>query len=69
MRRQTGARAARGVRERAVCEPLRQRSIDSTAPLCSVPRALRADAVESVFCWRSGSHTARLRVPLVVVVL
>eukprot|EP00974_Lingulodinium_polyedra_P120839 11176714-Lingulodinium_polyedra.AAC.1 len=38
---------ARGVRERPVCEPLRWRSIDSTASLCSVARALRNEAVEA----------------------
>eukprot|EP00974_Lingulodinium_polyedra_P133064 11224201-Lingulodinium_polyedra.AAC.1 len=35
---------AHGVRERAVCEPLRQRNIYSTALLCDVSRPLHNDA-------------------------
>eukprot|EP00974_Lingulodinium_polyedra_P129879 11211678-Lingulodinium_polyedra.AAC.1 len=34
-------REARGARERAVCDPLRQRRVDSTASWCSVSQALR----------------------------
>eukprot|EP00974_Lingulodinium_polyedra_P110933 10729225-Lingulodinium_polyedra.AAC.1 len=36
---------ARGVRERAICEPLRQRVPDSTSSLCSVLQTLHDDAI------------------------
>eukprot|EP00974_Lingulodinium_polyedra_P132289 11221156-Lingulodinium_polyedra.AAC.1 len=36
-----GVQSARGVRERAVCEPLRRRNVDSTASLRRVFEALR----------------------------
>eukprot|EP00974_Lingulodinium_polyedra_P036931 3541660-Lingulodinium_polyedra.AAC.1 len=39
--------SARGVRERAVCAPLRQRSVGSTASLRSVSQSLRNTVVES----------------------
>eukprot|EP00974_Lingulodinium_polyedra_P129987 11212120-Lingulodinium_polyedra.AAC.1 len=45
---------------RAICEPLRPRTVDSTASLCSVCKTLRGDAVESTVCRRSGSLIARL---------
>eukprot|EP00974_Lingulodinium_polyedra_P096816 9382672-Lingulodinium_polyedra.AAC.1 len=54
--------SARGVRERAVCEPLRERSV-STVSLRSVSRPERDDAVEATFCCRAGLQTARSRVP------
>eukprot|EP00974_Lingulodinium_polyedra_P023276 2247028-Lingulodinium_polyedra.AAC.1 len=40
---------AHGARKRAICEPLRWRNIDLTAPLCNVSRTLRNDAAESMF--------------------
>eukprot|EP00974_Lingulodinium_polyedra_P123837 11188273-Lingulodinium_polyedra.AAC.1 len=36
--------SARGARERAVCEPSRRFSVDSTASLCSVSETLHHDA-------------------------
>eukprot|EP00974_Lingulodinium_polyedra_P095837 9289518-Lingulodinium_polyedra.AAC.1 len=37
---------APGVRERAICEPLRPRAVDSTASLCRVCKMPHGDAVE-----------------------
>eukprot|EP00974_Lingulodinium_polyedra_P124346 11190251-Lingulodinium_polyedra.AAC.1 len=53
---------ARGVRERVICEPLRPWTVDLTASLRSVLRALRNDAFESTIRRRSGSLIARSRV-------
>eukprot|EP00974_Lingulodinium_polyedra_P079086 7659648-Lingulodinium_polyedra.AAC.1 len=54
---------ARGVRERAISEPLLRRMVDSTASLRSVRKTLRNDAVDSTVRHRSGSQIARSRVP------
>eukprot|EP00974_Lingulodinium_polyedra_P002626 246296-Lingulodinium_polyedra.AAC.1 len=43
---------------RAVCEPLRQRTVDSTAYVCSVFKTLLKYAVESIVRRRSGSQAA-----------
>eukprot|EP00974_Lingulodinium_polyedra_P096059 9309582-Lingulodinium_polyedra.AAC.1 len=54
---------ARGVRQRAICEPVRPRTVGSTAKLCSVCKTLRDDAVESTVRRRSGSLIARSFTP------
>eukprot|EP00974_Lingulodinium_polyedra_P055567 5344590-Lingulodinium_polyedra.AAC.1 len=54
---------ARGVRARAISEPLRRRMIDSTAPARGVSKTAQNDAVESTVCRHSGSQIARARVP------
>eukprot|EP00974_Lingulodinium_polyedra_P076484 7402899-Lingulodinium_polyedra.AAC.1 len=51
---------ARGVRERAICEPLQRRTFDSAASLCSVFQTLRKDAVESIVRRRGGLQIARV---------
>eukprot|EP00974_Lingulodinium_polyedra_P091227 8846279-Lingulodinium_polyedra.AAC.1 len=45
---------------RAICEPLRRQTVDSTASLCTVSKTVRNDAVESTVRGRSGSRIARL---------
>eukprot|EP00974_Lingulodinium_polyedra_P002178 202942-Lingulodinium_polyedra.AAC.1 len=55
-----------GERGRAICEPLRPRTVDSTASLCCVLSTLRSDAVESTVRHGGGSLFARSRVSCVV---
>eukprot|EP00974_Lingulodinium_polyedra_P132390 11221548-Lingulodinium_polyedra.AAC.1 len=49
---------AHGMRERAICEPLRRRTVDSTASLRNVCKTLHNGAVESTIRGRSGSQIA-----------
>eukprot|EP00974_Lingulodinium_polyedra_P050188 4826357-Lingulodinium_polyedra.AAC.1 len=51
---------AHGVRERAICEPLLQRTIDSFAPLRTVSQTRRNDAAESIVHCRAGSRIDRV---------
>eukprot|EP00974_Lingulodinium_polyedra_P031669 3050024-Lingulodinium_polyedra.AAC.1 len=55
---------------RAICEPLRRQTVDSTASLYSVCETLRNDAVESTGRRYSGSQIARfaysMRTPVLV---
>eukprot|EP00974_Lingulodinium_polyedra_P117442 11163280-Lingulodinium_polyedra.AAC.1 len=46
-----------------MCEPLRRRTVDSTASLCSVLQTLRNDEIELIVRCSSGSLIARLRIP------
>eukprot|EP00974_Lingulodinium_polyedra_P036828 3531647-Lingulodinium_polyedra.AAC.1 len=54
---------------RAICQPLRPRTVDSIASLCTVFETARNDAVESAVCHHSGSQIARfthsMRTPVV----
>eukprot|EP00974_Lingulodinium_polyedra_P050793 4886352-Lingulodinium_polyedra.AAC.1 len=45
---------------RAVCEPLRRRTADSTASLCAVSKTVRNGAVESTVRGRSAPQIVRL---------
>eukprot|EP00974_Lingulodinium_polyedra_P009838 944365-Lingulodinium_polyedra.AAC.1 len=54
---------AHGTRERATCEPLRPRTVDSTASLCNVLQTLHNDAVESAVRRRNASLIVRSRTP------
>eukprot|EP00974_Lingulodinium_polyedra_P025098 2427550-Lingulodinium_polyedra.AAC.1 len=54
---------AREVRGRAICEPLRPRTVDSTASLRGVLQTLHNDAVESIVRRHGGSLITRSRVP------
>eukprot|EP00974_Lingulodinium_polyedra_P024241 2348004-Lingulodinium_polyedra.AAC.1 len=56
-------RSARGVRERAICEPLRPRTVDSSTLQRGVSETLRYDAVESPIRGCSGAQIARSRAP------
>eukprot|EP00974_Lingulodinium_polyedra_P050325 4838538-Lingulodinium_polyedra.AAC.1 len=51
------------MRKRASNEPLRQRTVDSTAPLRNVCKTLHNDTVESNVRNRCGSQIARSRTP------
>eukprot|EP00974_Lingulodinium_polyedra_P033446 3215588-Lingulodinium_polyedra.AAC.1 len=55
---------------RAIREPLRRRTVDSSASFCSVLQTLRNDAIESIVRRRSGSQIARvaraMRTPKIV---
>eukprot|EP00974_Lingulodinium_polyedra_P026167 2526237-Lingulodinium_polyedra.AAC.1 len=55
---------------RAVREPLRRRTVDSTVSLCTVVETVRNDAVDSSVCRCSGSQIRRLlrsmRTPVLV---
>eukprot|EP00974_Lingulodinium_polyedra_P081710 7912000-Lingulodinium_polyedra.AAC.1 len=44
-------------------EPLRQRTVDANASLCSVVKTPRGGAVESTVRRRAGSQIARVRTP------
>eukprot|EP00974_Lingulodinium_polyedra_P128772 11207431-Lingulodinium_polyedra.AAC.1 len=48
---------------RAICEPLRRQTVDSTASLRTVLKTMHNDAVESTVCRRNGSRIARARAP------
>eukprot|EP00974_Lingulodinium_polyedra_P066757 6461589-Lingulodinium_polyedra.AAC.1 len=54
---------ARGARGRAMCEPARQRAVDSLATLRDVFAQRHNVAVESTVCSCSGSRIARPRAP------
>eukprot|EP00974_Lingulodinium_polyedra_P034943 3357026-Lingulodinium_polyedra.AAC.1 len=51
---------ARGVRGRAISEPLQPRTAIPTASLCSVFQTLRNDAVKSAVRGHSGLQIARV---------
>eukprot|EP00974_Lingulodinium_polyedra_P102018 9880308-Lingulodinium_polyedra.AAC.1 len=48
---------------RAICEPLWQQTVDSTALLRTVSKTLHNDAVESTARRRRGSQIGRARTP------
>eukprot|EP00974_Lingulodinium_polyedra_P029071 2801934-Lingulodinium_polyedra.AAC.1 len=52
---------AHDMRKRAICEPLRPRTVDPTASLRNVLQTLHDNAVESTVCRRNGSRIARSR--------
>eukprot|EP00974_Lingulodinium_polyedra_P125545 11194945-Lingulodinium_polyedra.AAC.1 len=54
---------AREVGGRAICEPLRRRTVDSAALLRRVLQTLRNDAIQSAVRRRSGSRIARSQTP------
>eukprot|EP00974_Lingulodinium_polyedra_P052193 5021369-Lingulodinium_polyedra.AAC.1 len=45
--------------ERAICEPLKRQTVDSTASLCTVSKTVHTDAVRLTTCRRNGSQIAR----------
>eukprot|EP00974_Lingulodinium_polyedra_P097582 9458613-Lingulodinium_polyedra.AAC.1 len=54
---------AHGACERAICESPWRRTVESTAPLHSILKALHNDAVESAARRRNGSQIAHSRTP------
>eukprot|EP00974_Lingulodinium_polyedra_P104687 10136171-Lingulodinium_polyedra.AAC.1 len=46
---------------RAIFDPLWRQTVDSTAPLRTVSKAVRDDAVDSIVCRHGGPQIARAR--------
>eukprot|EP00974_Lingulodinium_polyedra_P071107 6881745-Lingulodinium_polyedra.AAC.1 len=46
--------------KRAICEPMKRQTVDSSTSLCKVCKTLQNDAVESTLRHHNGSQIARL---------